>query len=412
MTLDVDFVRHQFTQATDENDVVFCSNAGGSYVANRVSDLFDHFNRHTRVQPYSPFSPSREAGEAMDRARSLWSSALNVDPGELTFGPSTSINTYVMSQAIGATLGAGDEIVVCQQDHEANHGVWRRVAEQCGAAVREWHIDPDTGLLDTEDLYSLLTDRTRWVFFPHCSNLVGTINPVSEIVEGIRARSAARVGVDGVAYAPHHLPDLMNLDVDLYVFSLYKVYGPHQGVLYVKADVGDELRAQSHWFLVDDPAKRFNPAGPQHAEVAASAGIIDYFEDLAGHHKLAGEGGLRERLELIHEMMAAHEAALATPILDQLHQSADVRLLGKAHCGDMDRAATIAFRPLRQSAADVAQKLRARGIGTESGHFYAQRVLEGMGIDTADGVVRISLVHYNTASEVRKIQSALDEALG
>ena len=412
MKLDVDYVRSQFTQATDDNPVVFCSNAGGSYVADRVNGIFERYNRHTRVQPYSAFAPSNEAGVAMDRAKELWAGALNIHKDELTFGPSTSLNSYVMAHAVGAAGGANDEIVVCQQDHEANHGVWRRMAEQQGAVVREWAVDGETGLLDPAGLYALLNDNTRWVFFTHCSNLIGTVNPVKEIVAGIRQRSGARVGVDGVAYAPHHIPDFKEFDVDLYLFSLYKVYGPHQGVLYVKRDVGDLLQPQSHYFLTDQPTKRFNPAGPQHAEVAAAAGVIDYFDDVMAHHGIASNASLSSRLQDLHKLMASHEAALAAPILDYLHQSPGVRLLGKTHCRDGDRAATIAFTPLHQSSQQLAANLQKMGIGTEAGHFYAQRVLRGLGIEVNDGVVRISLVHYNTAGEVQKILAALDQAIG
>ena len=407
--LDIDFVRRQFPQSSD--DYVYCSNAGGSYVASQVLDILEDFNRYKRIQPYSAFSPSREGGELMDRARSLWAQALNVEESELTFGPSTSANTYVMAQAIGPTLEQGDEIIVCQQDHEANHGAWRRMGEASGATIREWQINPESGLLDSTDLYRQLNDRTRWVFFPHCSNLVGTTNPVQQIIAGIREHSNACVGVDGVAHTPHHIPDLKTLDCDLYLFSLYKVYGPHQGVLYVRRRVGDELIAQSHHFLAGEPNKRFNPAGPQHAEVAASAGVLDYFRTLMVHHGILENGSLNQALQQLHPLIAAHEKKLAAPIVDFLHQSPRVQLLGKPHCEEGDRAPTIAFRPLMQTAAQVTKRLNAQGIGAEHGDFYAGRVLKGMSIEPSDGVVRVSLVHYNTEDEALKIVQGLDQAL-
>ncbi len=411
MPLDINFVRQQFPQLADSGNPVFCSNAGGSFVAQPVLDLFEQYNRHTRVQPYSNFSPSKEAGEAMDRAKHGWAEALNIGQDELTFGPSTSINSYVMAQAISTHWNDQDEVIVCQQDHEANHGVWRRQAEQLGVTVKEWQVNAETGLLDPDELYDLLTESTRWVFFTHCSNLIGTVNPVAEIVEGIRRRSAAKVCVDGVAYAPHHIPDLKHLDVDMYLFSLYKVFGPHQGLLYVKGAIQEQLAPQSHYFLTEEPTKRFNPAGPQHAEVAAAAGVLDYFSLLAEHHNVDGDLQLCERLQQLHNLLAEHERNLASPLLDYLSQSSKVRLLGKVHCQDHDRAATIAFKPLEQSAAQTAAQLQAAGIGTESGHFYAQRVLRGVGIDPADGIVRLSLVHYNSFAEVQQILQALDSTL-
>lgn len=408
MNLDIDHVRSCFPQASDS--FVYCSNAGGSFVAAPVLDLMEQYNRRMRIQPYAPFSPSREGGEAMDRARERWCAALNISDDELTIGPSTSANSYTMAHAIGAGLSPGDEIIVCQQDHEANHGPWRRMAEAQGLKLKQWDVDPDTGLLDPSSLDGLLGERTRWVFFTHCSNLVGTTNPVREIVDRIRAASPARVCVDGVAHTPHHIPDLRALDVDMYLFSLYKVYGPHQGILYVRRDLHESLAPQSHEFLAHLPNKRYNPAGPQHAQVAASAGVIDYFEGLMAHHGIS-EPTLTAGLDALHQVIAAHEAQLAAPIVDYLHQSPDVQLLGKGHVRDGDRAPTIAFRPRVKSSAEVASAMQAEAVGAEHGDFYAGRVLDGMGIDRRAGVVRLSLVHYNTVNEAQKIVAALDRAL-
>ncbi|MBT8115742.1 MAG: aminotransferase class V-fold PLP-dependent enzyme, partial [Arenicella sp.] len=239
--MDSEFARLQFDQFRDNADLVFAANAGGSYVCNQVNELAEHYNRHLRVQPYSNFVPSSTAGEAMDRAKRVWAEALKIDTGELTIGPSTSINTYVMSHAIGASWTAGDEIVVTNQDHETNIGAWCRKAEEKQVGIKVWTADPDTGLLNIEDLKSLLSDKTRWVFFTHCSNIIGCIHPVAEIARKIRAHSAARIFVDAVSYAPHHICDLSALGVDAYAFSLYKVFGPHQGLLYTSRSLQSEL---------------------------------------------------------------------------------------------------------------------------------------------------------------------------
>ncbi len=410
--LDVAFVQQQFPQYGAYPDQVFCSNAGGSYVARQVLALSEAYDRSMRVQPYSAFSPSREAGEAMDRAYNGWAEALNIAREELTIGPSTSANTYVMAQAIGSRWAPGDEIIVTQQDHETNIGVWRRKAEERGATVREWAIDPETGLLDPADLDGLLNENTRWVFFTHCSNLMGTANPVAELVRRIRRQSPARVGVDAVAYAPHHIADLRALDVDLYVFSLYKVYGPHQGILYVRRELSSELEGQSHYFNRDQNAKRYNPAGPQHSQVAASAGVLDYFEALYRHHGGSPEDPVRLRLERLHGLIHRHESRLAALLLDNLRGRGNVRLLGKADCADDDRAPTIAFQPRGKTAAEVTRALQALGIGTEHGDFYAPRALDHLGIDRDDGVVRLSLLHYNDVADAERIVAALDTVLG
>ncbi|MDH3219388.1 MAG: aminotransferase class V-fold PLP-dependent enzyme [Gammaproteobacteria bacterium] len=412
MKLDIDFVRSHFGQLDDNPEFVFASNAGGSYVCNQANDLLEHYNRHTRVQPYSRFSPSAEAGEAMDRSYHGWAQALNIDRSELTVGPSTSTNTYVMAQAIGDLWTPGDEIIVTNQDHEANSGVWRRKANEKGVTIRQWEVDPDSGLLDIESLFPLLRDNTRWVFFTHCSNIVGTVNPVAEIVRTIKSRSNARAFVDAVAYAPHHVADLKALGVDGYAFSLYKVYGPHQGLMYINADIRGDMTSQAHYFNSGIPTKDFNPAGPQHAQVAGCAGVLDYLDALHRHHFGDSDLSLNARLDEIHPLILRHENALATPLLEFLDHHPQVRLIGKTHARDDDRAPTIAFKPLNQSSASVAHRLQDAGIGTEHGHFYAHRLISDLGIDPEDGIVRLSLVHYGTTDEVARILRALEIALG
>ena len=411
MSLDIDFVRQQFAQLNDEPDFVFASNAGGSYVCNQVNDLLEHYNRHTRVQPYSNYKSSSEAGAAMNRAKQDWAAALSIDLSELTIGPSTSMNTYVMSQAISDRWQSGEEIVVTNQDHEANSGVWRRKAIEKDVTIREWKVDPDSGLLDIEKLLPLLNDKTRWVFFNHCSNLVGSVNPVASITKKIKKHSTARVFVDAVAYAPHHVSNLKALGVDGYAFSLYKVFGPHQGIMYINQSIRDELVSQAHYFLSGDPGKDFNPAGPQHAQVAGCAGVLNYIKALHSHHFDDSNIEMPQKLADIRNLIQQHENQLAAPMLEFLDAHADVRLIGKASVRDNDRVPTIAFKPLKQSSHKLAQQLQEAGIGTEHGNFYAHRLVHDLGIDPDDGVVRISLVHYNRQQDVTKILTQLDRAL-
>ena len=156
-TLDTEFVRRQFPAFSEPSLQGFShfENAGGSYACRPVIDRLDRFYRCTKVQPYYAFEPSRLAGEQMDQARERWAAWLNVTADEVHFGPSTSQNTYVLAQALRQHLEPGDEIVVTNQDHEANIGAWRRLADE-GFTVREWEVDVDFGELQTETLQALL----------------------------------------------------------------------------------------------------------------------------------------------------------------------------------------------------------------------------------------------------------------
>ncbi len=408
-SLDIDFVRAQFPAFTTPElaDWVHFENAGGSYVPSQVIDLLTKFYRTTKVQPYGPAGPAKAAGEAMDRARQLVPATLNAAIDEVHFGPSTSQNTYVLARALRPTMQDGDEVIVTNQDHEANIGSWRRLADT-GLTVREWSVDPDTGLLHTEDLARLIGDRTRLVCVTHASNLAATINPIPEIAELVHRHDALLV-VDGVSWAPHAAIDVRRLDCDFYLYSTYKTYGPHQGLLYTRRSVLDRLENQGHYFNADRPTAKLTPAGPDHAAVAATAGIVDYYQALHRHHfgpsAQAADRSPVDQIAAVYNLVAAHEEALMTPLIEFLvARGADI--VGSPDTSRSVRAPTVAFTSRRTDNAAIVEALAAAGIGIGHGDFYAPRLVEAIGRPA--GVVRISMVHYNTVAEVDRAIEALD----
>ena len=407
-SLDLTFVRNQFPAFADPSlkDWAFFENAGGSYACGPVVERLNRFYRETKVQPYGPFPASKRAGEEMDEARARLAGYLNVAVEEVHFGPSTSQNSTVLAQAFRALLRPGDEIVVTNQDHEANSGAWRRLAES-GITVREWQIDPDSGRLDPGDLDKLLSERTRLVAFPHCSNIVGHLNPVAAICGKAHAVGAVTC-VDGVSYAPHGLPDVTALGADIYLFSLYKTYGPHQGLMVVRRDLAERLPNQAHFFNAGSILKKLTPAGPDHAQIAASAGIADYFDALYAHHFLAGADAA-ERGRRVHDLLRGQEKALLAPLLDWLRQRNDIRVLGPTD--PAERAPTVALHTRNKPAAAVLEGLTARGIAAGAGHFYGYRVVQALGVDPEAGVLRVSFVHYTAPEEIEKLMKALDASL-
>ena len=412
MQLDIDFVRSSFPafrEPTLEGQAFF-ENAGGSYTCGAVIDRLTRFYTERKMQPYGPAEPTRLGGEEMDEARRRLAAILGVATDELSFGPSTTQNTYVLSQAVRQWLKPGEAIVVTDQDHEANSGPWRRLAE-AGIEVREWRLDPGTGHLDPEQLSDLLDDDVRLVCFPHCSNVVGEVNPVAEITAMAHAAGAFTC-VDGVSYAPHGLPDVGALGCDIYLFSTYKTYGPHQGAMVIRRQIGAELPNQGHFFNGDTLYKRFTPAGPDHAQVAACAGIADYIDALDAHHGGPHNGGQgdtpAERGARVHDLMRDHEIRVMAPLLDYLGSKNSVRLLGPREAAS--RAPTIAVEP-EGPAAPLAEALSQHGIICGGGDFYAVRALRAMGVDPAKGALRLSFVHYTSEAEVAKLIDALDAVL-
>jgi selenocysteine lyase/cysteine desulfurase len=406
MTLDLDFVRAQFpafSQASLQGQAFF-ENAGGSYTCGAVIDRLTRYYTERKVQPYSAYDASRLAGEEMDEARVRLAAIMGVDTDEVSFGPSTTQNTYVLAQAFAEFMEPGEAIVVTNQDHEANSGPWRRLAAR-GIEIREWQIDPETGHLDPETLANLLDEKVRLVVFPHCSNVVGDINPVTEIT-AIAHAAGAFVCVDGVSYAPHGIPNVGELGPDIYLFSAYKTFGPHQGIMVMRRALGMTLPNQGHHFNGDSLYKRFTPAGPDHAQVAASAGMADYIDALAGHHGI--EGNAADKGTGVHDLMRAHEEVLLQPLLDYVSAKNSVRLIGPAQASS--RAPTVALAS-QDNAEDLAEQLVKHGIMAGGGDFYAQRPLSAMGVDLSKGVLRLSFTHYTSKGEIDQLLNALDDIL-
>ncbi len=398
--LDIDFVRAQFPAFAEPSlqGQAFFENAGGSYTCTPVIDRLTRFYRERKMQPYGPSAASTAGGAEMDEARSRLSALLGVATDELSFGPSTTQNTYVLARAFAQFMEPGEAIIVTNQDHEANSGPWRRLDAE-GIEIREWKIDPETGHLNPEDLEPLLDERVRLVCFPHCSNVVGEINPVVEITALAHA-AGAFVCVDGVSYAPHGFPNVGEMGADIYLFSSYKTYGPHQGIMVVRRALAEALPNQGHAFNGGTLTKRFTPAGPDHAQIAACAGMVDYVDALAAHHGCAPHD--------VHDLMRAHEIKLLQPLLDAVTGRNAVRLLGPVEA--VDRAPTVALaltRPGRQ----VAEQLADHGIMADGGDFYAVRPLQAMGVDPARGVLRLSFVHYTSEAEIARAIDALDAVL-
>lgn len=406
MKLDLEFVRAQFPAFSEPalSGQAFFENAGGSYACAPVIDRLTRFYRERKVQPYAPYEASRLGGAEMDEARRRLAAMLGVETDELSFGPSTTQNTYVLAQAFRQWMQPGEAIVVTNQDHEANTGPWRRLAE-AGIVVREWQIDPETGHLDPAALEELLDEKVRLVCFPHCSNVVGEVNPVTEITAMAHA-AGAFVCVDGVSYAPHGFANVGELGPDIYLFSSYKTYGPHQGIMVIRRALGEEMPNQGHYFNAGSLYKRFTPAGPDHAQVAACAGIADYIDSLAAHHGIGGDAATR--CAGVHDLMRAHEVTLLQPLLDYLASKNSVRLLGPSEAGN--RAPTVAV-DLAERGQDVAARLATHGIMAGGGDFYAVRALAAMQADPERGVLRLSFVHYTAPSEIDKLMAALDAEL-
>ena len=409
--LDIEFVRKQFPvfQNPKTADFAFFENAGGTYVPKHVIEKLNDFMITKKVQPYGDFGPSIEAGNEMDNSLEKIAELLNISKNEFIIGPSTTMNMFLLSNAIKDWLKTDDEIIVTNQDHEANIGSWRKLEEK-GINIKEWKFNPKSAELEVEDLKNLITKRTKFICVCHTSNVVASINNLKEIISIAHSHDIKVVG-DGVAYMAHDIIDLKELDIDFYGFSLYKTYGPHLALLYGKKELLDQTKNLNHEFLASEIPYTMNPGGPNHEELACLSGVTDYYETLYSHHFTEQGLNLHEKGKKVFELIYNHEETLIKTLIEFLKLKKNVRLIGKTSHSRSERMPTVSFTVKDKSSLEIAKAAGKNQIGIRNGEFYAWRCLKGLGIEPNDGVVRVSMVHYNNIEEVNRLIDFLDTIL-
>jgi len=413
-TFDVDTLRAEFPALAREQDgrhVAYLDGPGGTQVPQRVIDAVAGYLRDTNANSGGAFVTSEQSDAMADEAHSAVADFLGAaSPDEIKFGYNMSTLTLHIGRSIGATLAPGDEIVVTTLDHEANVSTWRAMAADRGVTVNTVDINLDDVTLDLEDLESKLGPRTKLVAVGYASNAVGTVNPVKEIVA--RAHEVgALTYVDAVAFAPHGPIDVRDLDTDFLVCSAYKWFGPHLGALYGKADVLDSLPA----YKVRPAHDRFETGTPALESIAGTLAATDYLRDVGrSHGDVTGAPGASDaterRRELVAGMVAiaAYERTLVTRLIDGLEG-----IDGLTIHGIVDRARFASRVPTVSVSVEgipprrAAEALGREGIFVWDGDFYATGLIERLGKAEAGGVLRLGLVHYNTAAEVDRTLEAL-----
>lgn len=404
--LDISFVRSCFPTFAEPlaAKTAFFENAGGSYVAGPVLEKLMHFYRANKVQPYGACEILKVAGDQMDAGRQTMADLLGVHSNNITLGASTTQNFNTLALACAKILNSNSEVIVTAQDHESNIGAWERLCQRIGAKLVIWPINPDTGELELDTFKKLLTPATAICCMTHSSNIVGSINPVSEVISMARP-NGTRVIVDGVSFAPHQWPDIPALAPDAYCFSTYKTYATHLGVMFTSTEFAESLDPQCHYFNINYLQKRLDGAGPDHAAIAALDGLGDYFNQSYSHHFGQSDIPLYEKAQKISSLMHLHESELCGQLLSGI-KDLPINVLGRDTMEG--REANVAMTSDKHSSASLSKALAEKNIAAGHGHFYALRLLQAAGIkDTDDGVLRISFGHYNSTDDVDRVVSVL-----
>ena len=394
--------------------LAFLDGPGGTQVPRRVIDEVSDYYLSSNANSGGAFATSDASDRIVVEARAAVADLLGADtPDEVKFGANMTSLTFHVSRSIAATLRPGDEILVTGLDHEANVSPWLAVAKDRGLTVRTVGPRLDDCTLDLDDFDAKLSPRTRLVAFGWASNAVGTINPVAELVR--RAHEAgALTYVDAVHWAPHGQIDVRQIDTDFLVCSAYKFFGPHVGILYGRAEVLERLPA----YKVRPAHDRFETGTLNFEGIAGTHAAIDYLADI-GRRFGATQGSKRvqgafmdRRLALRAGMTAIreYEMGLYRRLAEGIAALPGARLWG---INDPDRFSertpTAALTLAGMSPRAAATALGRIGIATWDGDFYAQGLIERLGLSEEGGVLRLGIVHYNTESEIDRLLAALED---
>jgi cysteine desulfurase family protein (TIGR01976 family) len=391
---------------------VYLDGPGGTQVPRTAIAAMARYLENCNANHEGAFPTSRESDAVAAEAHAAAADYLGAaDPGEVVFGPNMTTLTFAVSRAIGRTLSPDDEVVVTRLDHDANVAPWLALEEERGVRVRWVGIREDDCTLDLDDLDRALGPRTRLVAVGLASNAVGTINPIPRIVEMAHATGALTY-VDAVHAAPHLAIDVSAMGTDFLVCSPYKFFGPHLGLLYGRRELLEGMAAYKVRPASNEPPGKWETGTPSGEALAGMIGTFEYLEWL-GRTYGAGGASRRTRLRAAMEVIGATERELAGLALAGLSAVPGLRLRGIADPSRLaERVPTFAFTLVGHSPHEVAEELGNRGIAVWDGDYYAYELIRALGLAESGGMVRVGLVHYNTAAEIDRLVEALGEIAG
>lgn len=412
--LDVSAVRDHFpslARTIDGHQVAYLDGPGGTQVPAECIEAIGAYLRSSNANLGGPFAASRESVAVVDEAHAATADLLGgVDPDEVAFGPNMTTLTLAVSRAIARDLRPGDEIVVSRLDHDANVAPWLAIAADRECQVRWIDMRTEDCTLELGELESVIGDRTRVVAVGLASNAVGTINDVRRIGEAAHAHGAL-LFVDAVHAAPHLVIDPHALGADLLACSPYKFFGPHLGALYGRRELLESLNAY-----------RVRPAGAAlpgkwetgtqpHELLAGLLGTYAYLESLGRAYGGAERSDDRATtLRAAMEAIGRHERELTRVLLEGLAGVPGCTIYGITDLDRIDeRVPTVSFRIGGVAPHRVAEHLAERAISVWEGDYYAVELVRALGLEASGGMVRVGLVHYNTADEVARLVAALRE---
>jgi len=413
--LDIGWVRSQFPSlrlTINGHPAAFLDAPAGTQVPQQVIDAVRDYLLNDNANTAGSFLTSRRTDAMLAAAHQAMADFLGCDRDEVFFGQNMTTLTFAFARAIGRELKPGDEIVTTTLDHDANVAPWRALEEN-GVVVRQADIRPEDCTLNMDDLQQKITGRTKLVAAGYAANAVGTINNVAEIVRLAR-HAGAMCFIDAVHYAPHGPIDVRALDCDFLACSPYKFFGPHQGVMYGKREHLKRLRAYKVRPAPEYLPDRWETGTLSHEGIAGVAAAVDYIASI-GRRAVPNlpetpGAGRREAVLAAYRVVREYEGGLTRKMITGLLEIPGLTFYGISDPARFDwRVPTVAIRLARAKPSKIASFLGDRGIFTWDGNYYAIHLTERLGLESDGGLLRIGLVHYNTAEEVERLLAALGE---
>lgn len=414
MSFNLDAVRAQFPAlAIKDNGVrrIYLDNPAGTQVPVGVADAMSSCLLTANANLGGNFPTSQAAGEIVSSARDAMADLLNAPSSrEIVFGQNMTTLTLHISRSIGRLFRPGDEIILSQMDHDANVWPWVLLARDLELEVRWLPFNTDTFEFDLDILDNLITERTRLLCVGGASNLTGTLNDVSTICDKAKAAGALTY-IDGVQSVPHVVTDVQAIGCDFLVCSPYKFFGPHQGVLWGRRELLEQLEPYKVRPATAAIPECFETGTQSHEGFAGIKAAVDYLAWVG--ESMSGASSGRPALRAAMEMLFAYEKALAAQLIEGLLDIDGVTVQGITSPDAMDRRVpTVAFTHDRTEPAHIAESLARENIFVWNGHNYAVEVAKTLNIYETGGAVRIGPVHYNSAQEIDETLAALRRTLG
>src|SRR5438067_2155071 len=421
--LSTEEIREQFPallRLHNDYPAAYFDGAGATQTPRVVVDAVADYLLNHNANTHWEYPTSRETDAIIESARHAFADFLNASANEIVFGPNTTTMIYHLSRALGRTLGPGDEIVITELEHHANVAPWQALVKERGLTLKIAQMDPESGTLDWSDFEKLVTRKTKVVAFGAGCNALGTVNNFRDAVELAHSFGALAL-VDAVHYAPYFLCDVKEIDCDFLTCSAYKFYGPHVSVSYGKKDLLESIDFPKLQPAPDTAPERVEMGTLNHEGIAGAAAAVDFYASLVSYrtgservrtgsdsHRII-ESTRRELLKSAFGGLRRHSAPQVKQLWEELSRINGVRLYGPPP--DVERTPTVSFIIKNVASTEVARRLAERGLFVSHGDFYAQTVVDRLGLQP-EGLVRVGCACYTSDDEVERLIEAVKEIAG